>query len=81
MIDEITDWGLPARPVVADAAYGDATGFGQGLTDRGLTYVLAVSAATSIHLGGAPVPPVYSGTGRPPVKTTYPDCPSPPEPS
>jgi SRSO17 transposase len=30
MIDETLDWGLPRRPVVADAAYGDATAFRQG---------------------------------------------------
>jgi SRSO17 transposase len=48
MLDEITgnsvdQWGLPRRPVVADAGYGDATEFRLGLTERGLTYVLAVS--------------------------------------
>jgi SRSO17 transposase len=30
MIDETLAWGLPRRPVVADAAYGDATAFRQG---------------------------------------------------
>ncbi|MCO1580299.1 IS701 family transposase [Crossiella sp. SN42] len=76
MIDETIDWGMPPRPVAADAAYGDATAFRHGLTDRGLTYVLAVSASTSVHPGeSAPVPPTWSGTGRPPVKTTYPDKP------
>lgn len=35
MLDEITtEWGLPNRPVVADAGYGDATEFRLGLTDR-----------------------------------------------
>src|ERR1700754_1668627 len=35
MIDEVTrDWGLPPRPVVADAGYGDATEFRLGLTER-----------------------------------------------
>ncbi|MFE7748153.1 transposase, partial [Streptomyces sp. NPDC057428] len=29
-------------PVVADAGYGDATGFREGLTERGLTYAVAV---------------------------------------
>ena len=38
MLDEITgEWELPRRwPVVADAGYGDATGFRLGLTERGL---------------------------------------------
>jgi SRSO17 transposase len=67
---------MPRRPVVSDAAYGDATAFRQGLTDRGLTYALAVPASTSVHPADtAPVPPAWSGTGRPPTKTTYPDKP------
>ncbi|MFH8477184.1 transposase [Streptomyces sp. NPDC018000] len=37
MIDEVRDnWELPDLPVVADAGYGDATGFREGLTERGL---------------------------------------------
>ncbi|MFC6094989.1 IS701 family transposase [Saccharothrix lopnurensis] len=76
MIDELLDWGMPRRPVVADSAYGDNTAFRQCLTDRGLTYAVAVSASTSLHPAtSVPVPPVYSGTGRPPVKPTYPDKP------
>jgi SRSO17 transposase len=51
MLDEATgSWGLPAdRPVVADCGYGDATAFRLGLTDRGLTYVLAVKPTTSAY--------------------------------
>jgi SRSO17 transposase len=70
MLDELTgSWGLPAdRPVVADAGYGDATAFRLGLTDRGLTYLVAVKATTSAHAADAvPVAPPYSGRGRPPV--------------
>jgi hypothetical protein len=37
------EWGLSKRPVVADAGYGDAAEFRLGLTERGLTYVLAVT--------------------------------------
>jgi DDE superfamily endonuclease len=37
MLDEVRDqWELPDLPVVADAGYGDATGFRLGLTERGL---------------------------------------------
>ncbi len=76
MLDEVLTWGMPARPVIADAAYGDSIAFRAGLTDRGLTYVLAVSAATSVHPATAPpVPPTYSGFGRPPTRTDYPDKP------
>jgi len=67
MLDEIIGWGSPDRPVVADAGYGDATEFRLGLTERGLTYVLAVSPTATAHPGYAvPVTPAYSGTGRPP---------------
>jgi SRSO17 transposase len=68
MLDEVTgEWGLPGRPVVADAGYGDATEFRLGLTERGLAYVLAVSATATAHPAEAvPVTPAYRGTGRPP---------------
>jgi SRSO17 transposase len=68
MLDEVTgEWGLPGRPVVADAGYGDATEFRLGLTERGLTYVLAVSPTATAHPGEAlPVTPAWTGTGRPP---------------
>jgi SRSO17 transposase len=37
MLDEVREqWELPDLPVVADAGYGDATGFRLGLTERGL---------------------------------------------
>ncbi|WP_410676136.1 transposase [Amycolatopsis sp. cmx-4-68] len=50
MLDEVTgEWGLPGRPVVADAGYGDATEFRLGLTERGLTYALAVSPTATAH--------------------------------
>jgi hypothetical protein len=42
-------WGLPPRPVVADAGYGDATEFRLGLDERGLSYVVAVKATTSAY--------------------------------
>jgi SRSO17 transposase len=61
-------WGLAARPVVADAGYGDATGFRLGLHERGLTYVVAVKATTSAYSAETePVVANYSGRGRPPT--------------
>ncbi|GAB3453280.1 hypothetical protein GCM10027436_53800 [Actinophytocola sediminis] len=76
MLDEITvEWGLPRRPVVADAGYGDATEFRLGLTERGLTYVLAVSSTATAHPAAAvPVTPAWKGSGRPPL-SRYPDKP------
>lgn len=74
MLDEITGhdtaggWGLPKRPVVADAGYGDATGFRLGLTERGLSYVVAVKATTSAYPAHAtPQTLPYPGRGRRPV--------------
>ncbi|WP_280703119.1 transposase [Kitasatospora sp. GP82] len=65
-------WELPGLPVVADAGYGDATGFREGLTERGLAYAVAVKATTTAHPGDAtPERPPYSGQGRPPV-SAYP---------
>jgi SRSO17 transposase len=71
MLDENRGWGLPDRPVVTDAGYGDVTAFRLGLTERGLDYVVAVKAATSAHPGDTvPEQPTYSGRGRPPRRVT-----------
>jgi SRSO17 transposase len=74
MLDEITGdeldgrWGLPHRPVVADAGYGDATGLRLGLEFRGMSYVVAVKSTTSACPGTAtPQVAPYHGPGRPPV--------------
>ena len=37
--------------MIADAGYGDTTAFRQGLTDRGIGYVVAVKGATSAYPG------------------------------
>jgi SRSO17 transposase len=74
MLDEITGgedaggWGLPTRPVVTDAGYGEITAFRLGLQARGLPYVAAVSGATSAYPASAvPESLPYAGRGRPPV--------------
>ena len=74
MLDEITGpqagggWGLPARPVVTDAGYGENTAFRLGLQARDLPYVVAVQAATSAYPASAvPESLPYAGRGRPPV--------------
>jgi SRSO17 transposase len=74
MLDEVLGepeqggWGLPARPVVSDAGYGDATEFRLGLAARNLSYVVAVKATTSAYpAGAAPSAPPYAGRGRPPT--------------
>ncbi|WP_410581873.1 transposase [Amycolatopsis sp. lyj-108] len=67
--------GVQPRPVVADAGYGDATEFRLGPTERGLTYVLAVTPpATAQPAEEVPVTPAHRGAGRPP-QPRYPDQP------
>ncbi|MFE3830460.1 transposase [Streptomyces sp. NPDC059092] len=66
-----TTWTFPRTGTThrgrADAGYGDATGFRQGLTDRGPVYAVAVKGSTTCHPGDAvPQPPAYRGQGRPP---------------
>jgi hypothetical protein len=58
------------------AGYGDASGFCQGLTDRGLTYLVAVNPIATAHPAAAsPVTPDYGGIGRRP-EPRYPDPPA-----
>lgn len=67
-IDDLLEQDLPVAPVVADAGYGDATEFRDGLTERGFSYALGIKAQTSVwppgQEPGAPKP--YAGRGRPP---------------
>jgi SRSO17 transposase len=75
MLDEVLGdesaeggWSLPARPVVADAGYGDATEFRLGLAARDLPYVVAVKGSTSAYPADVvPTAPSYPGRGRPPT--------------
>jgi SRSO17 transposase len=73
---ESDGWGLRRRTIVADAGYGDITGFRLGLQQRGLPYVVAVKGSTSAYsVDTVPTTPAYSGRGRPP-KPRYRDDPS-----
>jgi SRSO17 transposase len=73
MIDELAGWGHVPPVIVADAGYGQSAPFRTGLSQRGISYVLAVPSGTSAHPAGAvPVAAPYSGKGRPPVPG-YPD--------
>ena len=42
LIDQALGFGVSCRPVLADAGYGEITEFREGLTQRGLTYVVGV---------------------------------------
>src|SRR4051794_21203249 len=61
-------WGLPARCVVSDAGYGDATAFRLGLAARALGYVVAVKGTTRAYaVEAVSTAPPYAGRGRPPT--------------
>jgi len=53
MVDELIDWGRIPPVLSADAGYGDSTAFLQGLTDRKISYVVAVKGATSAYTAEA----------------------------
>lgn len=68
MLDELEAWGHRPPVVAADAGYGESSSFRTALTTRGIPYVVAVKATTSVHRGDATFGTVpYSGRGRPPV--------------
>jgi SRSO17 transposase len=67
MIDELRGWGLEPPVVLADAGYGDITGFRAGLEERELDHVVQVKGATSAYAEGIrPELPPHAGSGRPP---------------
>jgi len=68
-IDALLADDLPRAPVVADAGYGVATEFRDGLAARRLAYALGISAEVSVWPPGQqPLPaPQWSGRGRPPT--------------
>ena len=67
-IDELAAWGLAPPVVLADAGYGDVTGFRTGLEERNLAYVVQAKGTTSAYAPDAsPEAAAYSGRGRPPV--------------
>ncbi|MEY9864225.1 SRSO17 transposase [Catenulispora sp. GAS73] len=74
-LDQITGWGLPARPIVADSAYGDSTAFRIALSTRCLPYVLAANAELSVQPGHAVTVNICPGSRGPWPKPHYPDKP------
>lgn len=60
--------GVAPGVVLADAGYGNDTGFRSAVTDLGLSYVMGVQGSTSVWPPGTgPLPPKpWSGRGRPP---------------
>jgi len=58
LIDQTLGFGIAGRPVLADAGYGETAEFRDGLTKRGLTYVVGVPNTQLIWPPGTnPKPP------------------------
>ena len=60
--------GAPKGVALADAGYGNDTGFRTGLTELGLAYVVGVQGSTAVWAPGTAPQPAkpWSGQGRPP---------------
>jgi SRSO17 transposase len=57
-IDTAIAWGLARRVVLADAGYGDVTEYRDGLTARGLPYVVGINGVQVLWAPGTgPIPP------------------------
>jgi len=72
MIDQVRDWGLIERIIVADAGYGDVTAFREKLEERKLRYALGVQSNTGVWLE-SPRPRKLKPQrlGRPPTALHY----------
>ena len=74
-LDQLHAWGVRVPLALADAGYGDCFEFRQGLEDRGLGYVVGVTATLVAHPAAAQrEAPAWTGRGRRPVPA-YPDKP------
>ncbi|MFC0528279.1 IS701 family transposase [Phytohabitans kaempferiae] len=76
MLDELAGHGLRPPLVAADCGYGDSGPFRAALDERGILYSVQVKGETLAHpADAAPVPPTWSGHGRPPTRPDYPHAP------
>ena len=76
MLDALAEQGLRPPLVAADADYGDSSQFRSALDERGIAYIVQVKGDALAHAPDvALVERVWSGRGRPPVRTglRYPD--------
>lgn len=76
MLDGLAGHGLRPPMVAADCGYGDSGPFRAALDERGIVYSVQVKGETLAQAADAePVPPAWSGHGRPPTRPDYPDDP------
>jgi SRSO17 transposase len=68
-IRQAVEDGVPVGPVLADAAYGNDSGFRQGITKLGLSYAVGVQSSMSVWKPSeGPLPKKrWTGKGRPPI--------------
>ncbi len=73
IIDQVREWQLPDRIVLADAAYGDVTEFRIALEERKLPYVVGVSSNLGVweKAPKVAVPEKGDGPGRAPRRYVY----------
>ncbi|MDQ1470883.1 MAG: hypothetical protein QOJ99_2363, partial [Bryobacterales bacterium] len=72
MIDKVREWGLADRVVVADAGYGDATGFRDALKTRQLSYAVGISSQVGVWARPPKIHiPGYRGRGQPATRYQY----------
>ena len=66
-IERLVEEDLPRAPVVADAGYGDATDFREGVAALGLSYAVGIKSQTTLWPPDeGPLPPKpYGGRGQP----------------
>ena len=70
IVRDITAWGLPKLPWLADSGYGDNTAFRHALDQAGETYVVGVSLTVSVWPIGTDFSPQNRAAtaGRPPTR-------------
>ena len=65
LIDHLVEEGVQKAPILADAGYGDATAFREGLTQRGLVYTVGVGPNLTVWAHGQmPLPPKPKAVGK-----------------
>jgi SRSO17 transposase len=77
MLDGLAGHGLRPPLVAADSGYGDNSQFRAALDERGIAYSVQVKGETLAQAAdAAPIPPTWSGRGRPPKRPDYPHDPA-----